>query len=244
MVSAVLTGGSGDTVDVRGEKRHVVSYLKDFLFTPQQARTPVRILSGGERARLMLAKVLAHQSNMLVLDEPTNDLDLETIDLLEEMLSNYPGTVLVASHDRDFLDRVVTSVLRAEGDGRFVEYAGGYSDMLAQLPKTAEPRNSRSPARKLASAAVPRSGAERQAVQRRLSFHEQHALKVLPDEIASLESQVAALQERLADAGFYKRDPDAFAAASAKLADCEAALAQAEERWLELAVLQDELGRA
>jgi ATP-binding cassette subfamily F protein uup len=244
IVSAVLTGGSGDTVDVRGEKRHVVSYLKDFLFTPQQARTPVRILSGGERARLMLAKVLAHQSNMLVLDEPTNDLDLETIDLLEEMLSTYPGTVLVASHDRDFLDRVVTSVLRAEGDGRFVEYAGGYSDMLAQLPKTAEPRNSPSPTRKLASAAVPRSSGERQAVQRRLSFHEQHALKVLPDEIASLESQVAVLQERLADAGFYKRDPDAFAAASAKLADCEAALAQAEERWLELAVLQDELGRA
>jgi ATP-binding cassette subfamily F protein uup len=152
--------------------------------------------------------------------------------------------VLVASHDRDFLDRVVTSVLRAEGDGRFVEYAGGYSDMLAQLPKTAEPRNSPSPASKLTSAAVPRASAERQAVQRRLSFHEQHALKVLPGEMASLESQVAVLQERLADAGFYKRDPDAFAAASAKLKQCEAALAQAEERWLELAVLQDELGRA
>jgi ATP-binding cassette subfamily F protein uup len=244
MVSAVLTGGSGDTVDVRGEKRHVVSYLKDFLFTPPQARTPVRILSGGERARLMLAKVLAVQSNMLVLDEPTNDLDLETIDLLEEMLSGYPSTVLVVSHDRDFLDRVVTSVLRAEGDGRFVEYAGGYIDMLAQLPKTAEPRNSPSPKGKQGSAVAPRPRAERQASQRRLSFHEQHALKVLPGEIASLESEIAALQERLADAGLYARDPDAFAATSAKLRDCEAALSQAEERWLQLAVLQDELGRA
>ncbi|HEY1962512.1 MAG TPA: ATP-binding cassette domain-containing protein, partial [Rhizomicrobium sp.] len=242
-VSAVLTGGSGDTVDVRGEKRHVVSYLKDFLFTPQQARTPVRILSGGERARLMLAKVLARPSNMLVLDEPTNDLDLETIDLLEEMLSSYPGTVLVASHDRDFLDRVVTSVLRAEGDGRFVEYAGGYSDMLAQLPKPADTRNGPSPKRKQGSAVAPRPRAERQAPQRRLSFHEQHALKTLPGEIAALESEIAALQQRLADAGFYTRDPAAFAAASAKLKQWEAALSQAEERWLELAVLQGELDR-
>jgi ATP-binding cassette subfamily F protein uup len=217
MVSAVLTGGSGDTVDVRGEKRHVVSYLKDFLFTPQQARTPVRILSGGERARLMLAKVLARSSNMLVLDEPTNDLDLETIDLLEEMLSSYPGTVLVASHDREFLDRVVTSVLRAEGEGRFVEYAGGYSDMLAQLPKTAESRNSPLPKRKQASAVAPRPRAERQEPQRRLSFHEQHALKTLPEEIASLEREVTALQQKLADPGLYARDQAAFAAASATL---------------------------
>jgi ATP-binding cassette subfamily F protein uup len=244
MVSAVLTGGSGDMVDVRGEKRHVVSYLKDFLFTPQQARTPVRILSGGERARLMLAKILARPSNMLVLDEPTNDLDLETIDLLEEMLSSYPGTVLVVSHDRDFLDRVVTSVLRAEGDGRFVEYAGGYSDMLAQFPKKPETRNNPSLKRKQASAATPRPRAERQGPQRRLSFHEQHALKTLPGEIAALETEIAALQQRLADAGFYARDPEAFAVASAKLAKVEAALSQAEQRWLELAVLHEELGGA
>ncbi|MBV8798906.1 MAG: ABC-F family ATP-binding cassette domain-containing protein [Alphaproteobacteria bacterium] len=242
MVSAVLTGGSGDTVDVRGEKRHVVSYLKDFLFTPQQARTPVRILSGGERARLMLAKILARPSNMLVLDEPTNDLDLETIDLLEEMLASYPGTVLVVSHDRDFLDRVVTSVLRVERGGRFVEYAGGYSDMLAQLPKPEE-TSSASPKWKQASAAAPRPRAQRQGQQRRLSFHEQHALKTLPGEIAGLESEIAALHDRLADAGLYARDPAAFAAASAKLKDCEAALSEAEERWLELAALEEELGR-
>jgi ATP-binding cassette subfamily F protein uup len=206
-VSAVLTGGFGDAVEVRGEKRHVVSYLKDFLFTPQQARTPVRILSGGERARLMLAKVLAQQSNMLVLDEPTNDLDLETIDLLEEMLSSYPGTVLVASHDRDFLDRVVTSVLRAEGDGHFVEYAGGYSDMLAQLPKPTESRNRPSPKRSETSAAARRPQAERPESQRRLSFHEQHALKTLPGQIAALEKEIAVLHERLADTGLYACNP-------------------------------------
>jgi ATP-binding cassette subfamily F protein uup len=159
------------------------------------------------------------------------------------MLSSYPGTVLVASHDRDFLDRVVTSVLRAEGDGRFVEYAGGYSDMLAQLPKTAEIRSSPSPKRKHPSAVAARPRTERPKPQRRLSFHEQHALKVLPGEIATLESEIAALHDRLAHPGLYARDPDAFAAASARLATCEAALAQAEERWLELAVLQDELAK-
>ncbi len=128
----VLTGGHGDIVQVGDQRRHVVSYMKDFLFQPEQARQPARVLSGGERARLLLAKALATPSNFLVLDEPTNDLDLETLDLLEEMLAAYPGTVLVVSHDRDFLDRVATSVLVAEGEGVFVEYAGGYSDMLAQ----------------------------------------------------------------------------------------------------------------
>ena len=127
-----LTGGGGDTVVVAGERRHVIGYMKDFLFKPEQARTPVGVLSGGERGRLMLACALARPSNLLVLDEPTNDLDLETLDLLQEMLADYPGTVLLVSHDRDFLDRVVTSTLAAEGGGRWVEYAGGYSDMLAQ----------------------------------------------------------------------------------------------------------------
>ena len=125
-VKDYLTGGHGETISVNGVVRHYASYMKDFLFTPDQARTPVRVLSGGERGRLVLAKALAQPSNLLVLDEPTNDLDLETLDLLQEMLADYPGTVIVVSHDRDFLDRVATSVLMAEGDGRFVEYAGGY----------------------------------------------------------------------------------------------------------------------
>ena len=148
----MLTGGHGNTVVVDGKPRHVTSYMKDFLFTPEQARQPVRVLSGGERARLLLAKSLAAPSNLLVLDEPTNDLDLETLDLLQEMIADYPGTVLLVSHDRDFLDRTVTSVLMAEGDGRFVEYAGGYSDMVAQRGAGV--------AAKAAPAAVPRTGKE------------------------------------------------------------------------------------
>src|SRR5690606_8063669 len=131
-VMEALTGGRGDKVIINGQPRHVSSYMKDFLFQPEQALSPLSVLSGGERARLMLARALAKSSNLLVLDEPTNDLDLETLDLLQELLADYTGTVLLVSHDRDFLDRVVTSVIAAEGDGRWVEYAGGYSDMLAQ----------------------------------------------------------------------------------------------------------------
>ena len=131
-LTEALTGGSGDTVTVGGQSRHVIGYMKDFLFRPDQARTPVSVLSGGERARLTLARAFARPSNLLVLDEPTNDLDLETLDLLQERLAEYPGTVLLVSHDRDFLDRVVASVITTEGDGRWIEYAGGYTDMLAQ----------------------------------------------------------------------------------------------------------------
>ena len=127
-----LTGGRGDTVSIGGRSKHVVGYMKDFLFAPEQARTPLRVLSGGERGRLMLARALAKPSNLLVLDEPTNDLDLETLDVLEEMLADYAGTILLISHDRDFLDRVVHAVIVPQGDGRWVEYAGGYTDMLAQ----------------------------------------------------------------------------------------------------------------
>ena len=131
-VAEALTGGRGDTVMVNGHAKHVVSYMKDFLFTGEQAGTPVGKLSGGERGRLMLAQALAKPSNLLVLDEPTNDLDMETLDVLEEMLAEYPGTVLLISHDRDFLDRLVAGVIVPEGDGKWIEYAGGYSDMLAQ----------------------------------------------------------------------------------------------------------------
>ncbi len=139
-VTDVLTGGRGDSVVVNGRSRHVIGYLKDFLFAPEQARTPVSVLSGGERNRLLIAKALAQPSNLLVLDEPTNDLDLETLDLLQEMLDDYEGTLLLVSHDRDFLDRVVGSVLVSEGEGRWVEYAGGYSDMLTQRGKGVEAR--------------------------------------------------------------------------------------------------------
>ena len=131
-LAEALTGGGSDNVMVGGKPKHVVSYMKDFLFAQEQMRTPLEVLSGGERGRLMLARALAKPSNLLVLDEPTNDLDLETLDVLEEMLGDYEGTVILISHDRDFLDRVVTSVIAPEGDGRWIEYAGGYTDMLAQ----------------------------------------------------------------------------------------------------------------
>ena len=131
-VAEALAAGGGDTVHVNGQARHVVSYMKDFLFTAEQARTPLRKLSGGERGRLMLAQALAKPSNLLILDEPTNDLDMETLEVLEDMLGDYPGTVLLISHDRDFLDRLVNGVIAPEGNGRWIEYAGGYSDMLAQ----------------------------------------------------------------------------------------------------------------
>jgi ABC transport system ATP-binding/permease protein len=238
IVGAVLTGGSGDIVHVGGEARHVTSYLKDFLFTPAQARTPVKVLSGGERARLLLAKVLAMPSNLLVMDEPTNDLDLETLDLLEEMIANYPGTVLVVSHDRDFLDRVATSVLFAEGDGKFVEYAGGYSDMVAQRGQGVEAREIAKPkARAEKSEAKPR---ERAPSSQKLSFKDKHALETLPAKMAALEKDIAALHEKLAGPDFYSRDPKGFADASAKLEAAQAELNSSEERWLELEMLREE----
>ncbi|HJU32027.1 MAG TPA: ABC-F family ATP-binding cassette domain-containing protein [Hyphomicrobiaceae bacterium] len=239
-----LTGGRGDTVSVGGQKRHVVAYMKDFLFSPEQARTPLRVLSGGERGRLMLARALAKPSNLLVLDEPTNDLDLETLDVLEEMLGNYAGTVILISHDRDFLDRTVNSVLVPEGDGRWVEYAGGYSDMLAQrgadLAAT-KPVPARVPER--ASPGVAPSPAA-PAARRRLSFKEKHALANLPGEIADLQNSVRRLQKDLADPTLYARDREAFTAASEALAAAQSRLSTAEERWLELEILREEIERA
>jgi ATP-binding cassette subfamily F protein uup len=215
--------------------------LKDFLFPPAQARTPVGALSGGERGRLMLARALAKPANMLVLDEPTNDLDLETLDMLQEMLADYAGTVLLISHDRDFLDRVVNGVIVPEGNGRWAEYAGGYSDMLTQrgadlVRERAEPARS-SPAT-IADDAPAR--AER-TVKRRLSFHEKHALEKLPGEISALQTKIRALHERLSDPNLYARERTAFDQSSAELAAAEKDLATAEERWLELEILREDV---
>lgn len=240
-VAAVLTGGQSDIVHVGGEARHVVGYLKDFLFTPAQARTPVRVLSGGERARLLLAKILAVPSNLLVLDEPTNDLDLETLDLLEEMLADYPGTVIVVSHDRDFLDRVATTIVMAEGGGLFIEYAGGYTDMVAQRGEGVGSREApKAPAKK----SSPTKKREKpQAPRRALTFTDQHELKTLPAQIAALEKDIGVLHAMLSDSQFYARDPNGFAAASARLVETQNTLAMSEERWLELEMLREELER-
>ena len=230
-----LTGGAGDTVDVRGVRRHVVGYMKDFMFRPEQARTPVGSLSGGERGRLTLAVALAKPSNLLVLDEPTNDLDLETLDLLQELLAEYPGTVMLVSHDRDFLDRVATSTVAAEGDGRWVEYAGGYSDMLSQrgemLAQRGAPEHVRSGAPALRRPAKPD----------RLSFQDKRALEQLPARMETLSAGIAAHQSRLSDPALYTRDPLAFAKLTSELATAQAELAAAEEQWLSLEMLREEL---
>jgi ATP-binding cassette subfamily F protein uup len=237
-LSDVLTGGGGDIVHVGGQARHVMSYMKDFLFLPEQARTPVHVLSGGERARLLIAKALAMPSNLLVLDEPTNDLDLETLDLLEEMVADYPGTALIVSHDRDFLDRVVTSVLMAEGGGDFVEYAGGYSDMVAQRGEgvAAKEQAKASPAR-----AAPKERKTSASSRRKLSFAEKHGLETLPQRIAALSVEISQLQLQLSDGALYARDAKRFLELSAKLQAAEAERAAAETRWLELEMLREEI---
>jgi ATP-binding cassette subfamily F protein uup len=234
-----LTGGGSDTLQINGQPKHVVGYMKDWLFTPEQANTPIGKLSGGERARVALARALSLPSNLLVLDEPTNDLDLETLDLLEEMVADYSGTVIVVSHDRDFLDRVATSVLMSEGEGRWVEYAGGYSDMVAQ-------RGGGVSARTPAVRDVPRSAsapprASTPAPRRKLSFKDKHALETLPREIEKLEGEIKALNDALADGNLYARDPSAFAVKSKALAEAESKRSAAEDRWLELEMLREEL---
>ncbi|MEZ5775646.1 MAG: ATP-binding cassette domain-containing protein [Hyphomicrobiaceae bacterium] len=247
-LAEVLTGGRGDTVTVGGEKRHVVSYMKDFLFAPEQARTPVGRLSGGERGRLMLAAALSRPSNLLVLDEPTNDLDLETLDLLEEMIADYPGTVVLVSHDRDFLDRTVTSMLMSEGEGRWTEYAGGYSDMLAQRGRGVEARKTGRPSRKVVEEMPAGASAGRSAVsplaeapKRKLSFKEKHALETLPARIAALEAEIAGLDGRLADQGLFARDATEYGRIAERVAKARTELSGLEDRWLELEVLRESL---
>jgi ATP-binding cassette subfamily F protein uup len=237
-LAEAMTGGKGDTVSVGGQTRHVVGYMKDFLFSPEQIRTPLRVLSGGERGRLMLARALARPSNLLVLDEPTNDLDLETLDVLEETLADYAGTVLLISHDRDFLDRVVSAVIVPEGDGRWTEYAGGYSDMLMQRgADIAQTRPARAAQPKEAKAAPD----PKNRPKKKLSFNEKYALDTLPKEMARLEGEIAAFQKKLGDPSLYARDRKAFEQATAAMARAQAALAEAEEKWLALEILREEI---
>ena len=241
-----LTDGRGDSVVVNGEERHVVSYMKDFLFKPEQARTPVRELSGGERARLVLARILSRPANLLVLDEPTNDLDMETLDLLQELVAGYAGTVLLVSHDRDFLDRTVTSTIApagtGTGGGRWVEYAGGYSDMLAQRGGARlDDRGARGrrdePEKK--AKAEPRPAAA--APARKLSYKQKYALETLPEQMQETEGRIAALEAKMADPAFYTRDPQGFAKIAADLDALRAKLSAMEEEWLELEMLREDI---
>ena len=239
-VAATLTGGRGDAVIVNGEQRHVIGYMKDFLFKPEQAQTPVKALSGGERGRLLLARALAQPSNVMVLDEPTNDLDLETLDLLQEMLASYPGTLILVSHDRDFLDRTVTSVIASEGEGRWIEYAGGYSDMVAQRGHGVGGAQKEKQAARSGARPAPRQPRTSEP-RKRLSPTEQHELKSSPARIDALNEQIGKLERLLADPDFYARDRGGFAAAGAELARVQAELAAAEEDWLRLEMLREEI---
>jgi len=240
-----LTDGRGDNLLVNGEQRHVTGYMKDFLFQPEQARTPIRELSGGERARLMLARILARATNLLILDEPTNDLDIETLDLLQEIVAGFAGTVILVSHDRDFLDRTVTSTIAPANpeapDGRWIEYAGGYSDMMAQRKGAIEEKRKAEKAEKAkADAAAPAADAPK-AAKGKLSYKQKFALENLPKEIAKAEAEAAKREEKMADPNLFTKDPNAFAKLAQELEKLRADLARMEEEWLELEMLREEL---
>ena len=225
---AMRVSGKADQVLVRGAPKHVVGYLKEFLFDEAQARAPVRSLSGGEKARLLLAKIMARESNLLVLDEPTNDLDVETLDLLQELLDDYQGTVILVSHDRDFLDRVATTTIAMEGQGRTVAYAGGWSDYQAQ--KQGAP----TPVKPAATKAKPDVKTAQQAEKPGLTFTERHRLESLPAEIEKLEAEITKLEEYLSVPDLYQQAPVKFQKASAALVERQQALQIAEDDWLTL----------
>ena len=228
--------GKADQVLVRGQPRHVIGYLKDFLFDERQARAPVRSLSGGEKARLLLAKLMAKESNLLVLDEPTNDPDIETLDLLQELLDDYDGTVLLVSHDRDFLDRVAATTIAMEGDGRATVYAGGWSDYQAQRAEKGDTAawNSVSYDGKRKGPDKASAPAPKPAQRVKLSFTEKHRLEALPGVIATLEAEIAKLEDYLAAPDLFTKDPVKFRKGTEALAERQKALAAAEEEWLEL----------
>jgi len=234
-----LTGGGSDMITLADGPKHVIGYMKDFLFQPEQARTVISKLSGGERGRLMLARALAKPSNLLMLDEPTNDLDLETLDLLQEMLSDYSGTVILVSHDRDFLDRVVTSVIYGAGDGNWTEYAGGYTDMVRQ----------RGHAKKQANGILHQGQKQKystskdtSSAKRKLSFKEKHALETLPVQISALEKSIKLSNQKLGDATFFTKDPIGFQQTVDDLEASNDKLETLEMQWLELEELREELG--
>lgn len=226
-LTEVISPGS-DFVEIGGVRKHVISYLGDFLFPPARARSPVRSLSGGERNRLLLARLFARPANILVLDEPTNDLDTETLELLEELLSDYHGTLFLVSHDRTFLDNVTTQLFAAEGDGLWREYIGGYSDWLAQRPaRPAAEARKRAPQ----PAAAPRTTKPAREPDGRLSWKEKQELAALPERIGQLESEQAALHARLADPEFYRTQGEQAAQVQKRLAALEAELEDALARW-------------
>jgi ATP-binding cassette subfamily F protein uup len=219
--------------------------MKEVLFQPEQARTPIKNLSGGERARLMLARILSRPANLLILDEPTNDLDIETLDLLQEIVTGFAGTVILVSHDRDFLDRTVTSTIAPADpetpDGRWIEYAGGYSDMLAQRKGAQEERRKTERAAEKPKGQDAAAPAPSAASRGKLSYKQKFALENLPKEMAKAEAEIAKREEKMADPGLFTRDPAAFNRLAAEMESLRGSLTKMEEEWLELEMLREEL---
>ena len=224
----MAVSGRSDQVMVRGQPKHVVAYLKDFLFDEVQARAPIGSLSGGERARLLLARIMARPSNLLILDEPTNDLDVETLDLLQDILGDYDGTVLLVSHDRDFIDRVATTTVALEGNGRATAYAGGWTDYLAQRGEVVQEKSVKSAISRV------EEKPEAKKVAQGLTFTEKHRLEALPGIIERLEAEIGKLADFLSDPELFAKSPDKFRRASEGLAERQLALTAAEEEWLML----------
>ena len=242
-----LTDGRGDSLIVNGEAKHVTGYMKDFLFQPEQARTPIRNLSGGEKARLVLARILSRPSNLLILDEPTNDLDMETLDLLQEVVSSYPGTVLLISHDRDFLDRTVNSTLApanpSDPDGRWIAYAGGYSDMLTQRGAEAREKKAVRSAQEAVnrSAEAPKPQAASRDSARKLSYKQKFALESLPVKIEEAQAKLAKIEAEMADPALFAKNPDGFAARAKTHHALKAGIEAMESEWMELEILREEI---
>jgi len=228
-------GQGSDTVTINGQSKHIMGYLQDFLFNPERARTPVRALSGGERNRLLLAKLFTQPSNVLVLDEPTNDLDIETLELLEELVDQYQGTILLVSHDRAFLNNIVTSSIVFEGDGNLAEYVGGYDDWLRQRPST--------PAIKTASKEPAPSTPASKPISKpakKLSFKEQRELDALPEALEKLEQQLEAAHQQLADPSLYQQTPEQIAEVKQRAEQLEKQLETTFARWEELETLKND----
>jgi len=240
-----LTDGRGENLLVNGELKHVTGYMKDFLFQPEQARTPIRNLSGGERARLILARILARPTNLLILDEPTNDLDIETLDLLQEIVAGFSGTVILVSHDRDFLDRTVTSTIAPvnpdEPDGRWIEYAGGYSDMMAQRKGAAEEKRKAEKQEKTKAAPSASASQDPSKAKGKLSFKQKFALENLPKEMEKAQGEIAKREQRMADPELFTKDPAAFNTLAQEMSKLRDRLEAMEEEWLELEMLREEL---
>jgi ATP-binding cassette subfamily F protein uup len=235
-VKDVLANG-GDWIEVRGHKKHIKGYLKEFLFDPAITEAPVGSLSGGERSRLLLAREFAREANLLVLDEPTNDLDLETLDLLQEVIADYEGTVLLVSHDRDFLDRTVTITLGLDGSGKADIVAGGYDDWEKRrnAPKAGTQQRRKGP--------LPQRPALRPSPGNKLTYKDQRDLDRLPGEIERIEGEIVAAEDALHDPELYSRDPERFAALTKALDELRAQKDAAEERWLEVAAMAEALER-